>query len=75
MLQYLQENEFDYHALIAHAKQAAQLSGKALFTPLRLALTNQEYGPELAQVFQLLGKERVIMKIKVVLDMLHAHNI
>jgi glutamyl-tRNA synthetase len=39
-------------------KQATGLKGKALFLPLRLALTGLEHGPELAALLPLIGPER-----------------
>lgn len=38
----------------------AGAKGKALFVPLRLALTGEEHGPELWRVVYLLGKERTL---------------
>jgi glutamyl-tRNA synthetase len=35
------------------------LKGRALFLPLRLALTGLEHGPELALLLPLIGPERV----------------
>jgi glutamyl-tRNA synthetase len=37
---------------------ATGTKGKALFMPLRLALTGQEHGPELAALLPLIGRER-----------------
>ncbi|WP_210485703.1 glutamate--tRNA ligase [Microvirga antarctica] len=39
-------------------KAATGLKGKALFMPLRLALTSLEHGPELATLLPLIGPER-----------------
>ena len=39
-------------------KNATGVKGKALFMPLRLALTGQEHGPELASLLPLIGPER-----------------
>ncbi len=36
-----------------------QLKGKALFQPLRVALTGELHGPELLQIFELLGPEQL----------------
>jgi glutamyl-tRNA synthetase len=33
-------------------------SGKALFHPLRLALTGREHGPEMKNLLPLIGRER-----------------
>jgi len=38
--------------------------GKALFHPLRLALTAQEHGPELAKLLPLIGRDRAFARLK-----------
>ena len=40
------------------------LKGKALFMPLRLALTGQRSGPELAPLLPLMGRERVLARLR-----------
>ncbi len=37
--------------------------GKALFMPLRLALTGERHGPELAALLPLIGRERVVKRL------------
>jgi glutamyl-tRNA synthetase len=44
-------------------KQTTGLKGKALFHPLRLALTGREAGPELAKLLPLIGRSRIISRI------------
>ena len=43
----------------ADVKQATGIKGKALFQPLRLALTGREHGPELKLLLPLIGHARV----------------
>ena len=38
--------------------------GRALFMPLRLALTGEEHGPELAALLPLMGRERVASRLR-----------
>ncbi|HEU0161827.1 MAG TPA: hypothetical protein VFQ69_05450, partial [Rhizomicrobium sp.] len=38
--------------------------GKALFHPLRLALTGQEHGPELKKLLPLIGRGRCLARLK-----------
>ena len=38
--------------------------GRALFQPLRLALTGEEHGPELAALLPLMGRERVASRLR-----------
>jgi glutamyl-tRNA synthetase len=44
-------------------KEETGRSGKALFLPLRLALTGQEHGPEMRVVLPLIGRERSLMRL------------
>ncbi|WP_188580967.1 glutamate--tRNA ligase [Azorhizobium oxalatiphilum] len=52
-----------YKAWIAQAKAAGGRSGKALFHPIRLALTGRETGPELAALLPLMGRARVCARL------------
>jgi glutamyl-tRNA synthetase len=38
--------------------------GKALFLPLRLALTGEDQGPDLKQLLPLIGRERVVQRLR-----------
>jgi glutamyl-tRNA synthetase len=38
--------------------------GRALFAPLRLALTGEEHGPELATLLPLIGRERAATRLR-----------
>lgn len=49
----------DYAAFISDLKTATGVKGKALFMPLRLALTGRHDGPELAQLYLLLPSNRL----------------
>ncbi|MCX8256575.1 Glutamate--tRNA ligase 2 [Beijerinckiaceae bacterium RH AL1] len=44
-------------------KAAAGRKGRALFHPLRLALTGRETGPELAALLPLMGRERALARL------------
>lgn len=44
--------------------------GKKLFMPVRVATTGQTHGPELQEAIALLGKERIIARVKNVLDLI-----
>lgn len=44
--------------------QALGLKGQALFEPLRMALTGQNHGPELAVLQKLLGNEEMLNRLK-----------
>ena len=45
-------------------KAATGRKGKALFHPLRLALTGREHGPELKHLLPLLGRERALERLR-----------
>ena len=45
-------------------KEATGRKGKALFHPLRLALTGREHGPELKHLLPLLGRERALARLR-----------
>lgn len=45
-------------------KEASGRKGKALFHPLRLALTGEEAGPELAVLLPLMGRKRVSTRLE-----------
>ena len=49
-----------FTAWIEALKASTGLKGKALFQPLRLALTGREHGPELKHLLPLLGRERAL---------------
>ena len=40
------------------------MKGKALFQPVRLALTGEEHGPELGIIAYVLGKDDVLKRFK-----------
>ena len=50
-------------AWTASLKAASGRKGKALFHPLRLALTGRESGPELAALLPLMGRDRVAARL------------
>lgn len=45
-------------------KQATGAKGRALFHPLRLALTGREAGPELKHLLPFIGRERALARLK-----------
>jgi glutamyl-tRNA synthetase len=53
-----------WHALTSALKETTGRKGKALFLPLRLALTGREHGPEMATLIVLIGKERALNRLK-----------
>lgn len=49
---------------MSRLKETSGRSGKALFQPIRLALTGEDHGPELAALLPLLGRDRVSARLK-----------
>jgi glutamyl-tRNA synthetase len=45
-------------------KEATGSKGKALFQPLRLALTGREHGPELKHLLPLIGRKRALARLE-----------
>jgi len=48
----------------AAIKEATGAKGKALFMPLRLMLTGQQHGPDMAAMVPLIGRERIERRLK-----------
>lgn len=51
-------------ALTAALKTATGRKGKALFLPLRLALTGREHGPDMAALLPLIGREEALARLR-----------
>lgn len=45
-------------------KAKTDRKGKALFMPLRLSITGQQHGPELKELLPLIGRQRVLERLK-----------
>lgn len=60
--------QVDQHSLLAQLEEKTGRKGKALYAPLRAAVTGKTKGPELAKTLPLLGKERIIRRIKMALE-------
>ena len=54
----------DYSGFIAGVKNAAGVSGKDLFRPLRIAMTGTAQGPEMAKLYELLGAARLRRRLE-----------
>ena len=53
-----------WHALTGALKASSGRSGKALFLPLRRALTGRDHGPDMAALLPLIGRERAIARLE-----------
>jgi glutamyl-tRNA synthetase len=56
--------EAPWAALVALLKARSGRAGKALFLPLRRALTGRESGPEMAALLPLIGRDETIVRLR-----------
>ena len=52
-----------WHALTATLKDTTGRKGKALFLPLRQALTGRDHGPDMAALLPLIGRDRALARL------------
>lgn len=52
-----------WHALTAALKDTSGRKGRALFLPLRRALTGRDHGPDMAALLPLIGRDRAIERL------------
>jgi len=55
-------------SLVSQLEKKTGRKGKSLYAPLRAAVTGNTRGPELARTLPLLGKERIIKRLKMALQ-------
>jgi nondiscriminating glutamyl-tRNA synthetase len=55
--------------LLSQLEEKTGRRGKDLFSPLRAALTGMTKGPELAKTLPLIGKERIVERLKMALEL------
>jgi len=58
----------DYAKVMDVLRTELGVKGKALFMPLRLALTGETHGPELANIFQLLSVSEIEKRLRYVIE-------
>ena len=52
-----------WHALTAAVKDATGAKGRALFLPLRRALTARDHGPDMAELLSLIAKDQAVARL------------
>ena len=57
-------NDDPWHILTGALKESSGRKGRALFLPLRVALTGQEHGPDMKALLPLIGRELAIARLK-----------
>lgn len=55
-----------WHALTAAVKQATGAKGRALFLPLRRALTARDHGPDMAELLPLIDKDQAVARLSAI---------
>jgi glutamyl-tRNA synthetase len=60
-------SEAPWPQLVSALKERTGRTGKALFRPLRLALTGRESGPEMAALLPLIGRDEAIARLRIAL--------
>ncbi len=57
-------DETAWSAWTSAVKEATGAKGKTLFMPLRLILTGQAHGPDMATIIPLIGRDRMVQRLK-----------
>ncbi|MGN7929704.1 glutamate--tRNA ligase [Sphingopyxis sp. 22461] len=52
-----------WHALTGAVKEATGAKGRALFLPLRRALTGRDHGPDMAELLPLIDKDQAVVRL------------
>src|SRR4029077_19896044 len=68
-VQSAKKHGMDIKNICDDLKIKLNLSGKKLFMPLRVALTGEQNGPELAHIANLLGSEKIMRHLNHVLEL------
>ncbi len=63
-LKALGEHGNDYAKVLDALRGDLGIKGKALFMPLRVVLTGETHGPELADIFKLLSVSEIIKRLQ-----------
>jgi glutamyl/glutaminyl-tRNA synthetase len=66
----VQYHKTNLKAILDDLKTKLTISGKKLFMPLRISITGQENGPELAQIVNLLGEEKILQRFQHALEVI-----
>lgn len=59
----VQKHGADMKPVFEEMKSTLNISGKALFMPMRVALTGKTHGPEMAQIAELLGDKKMLHRL------------
>ena len=67
-LEVLENHGANFKAFAGELIEKLSIKGKQLYMPLRVALTGERHGPEMAPIFELLGKEKIKSRFAQVLE-------
>lgn len=62
--QQLRDRMLDFKEILDRVGETLKLKGKALYQPIRVALTGKPQGPELKPLIELLGRDRAASRIE-----------
>lgn len=60
----VKKHGIDYQTVTSAISEKLSIKGKALFMPLRIALTGEKHGPELKNIFEILGKGKLQTRLQ-----------
>lgn len=63
LAQAIEADGDNYQAVIKRVGEELAIKGKALFLPVRSAITGRCYGPELVKIFPLMGKTALLRRV------------
>ena len=56
--------------LLKKLQKETKVKGKEFFLPIRVAITGEDHGPELVKIIPLLGKDKVINRLKKAINLI-----
>jgi glutamyl/glutaminyl-tRNA synthetase len=57
----------DFKKISQYLQRFLHLKGRALFQPLRIAITGEASGPEMTEVFKLLSTKEILHRLRIAL--------
>ena len=66
----IESYDSDYKTFIANLKESANVSGKKLFMPVRIALSGCQNGPQLEDIYNFLGESEVKARFAKAIEMI-----
>lgn len=73
-IEAVKEKDVDYAYLQQQLKETCNAKGRALFQPLRVALTASFHGPQLEDILQLMGSDQVQHRFAAAATLFNAEN-